>query len=170
MKLPVLLLLAITPSQVVLVDEEVVVQAGQVKSVNVDLEQKPAVVETAFEVIQGGPVAVSFIGGEGRARRYVRRVVDRRSGSIRYAARRLGSYQVVLDNRQAGQGWVRVKLRVALTFDSEGLARPGTVPPRRRWAVLALSLLFLFVVGTYSGRKLRAAIEKRRRDGQLPLF
>ena len=164
------LLLLAASNQVVLVDEEVVVEAGKVKAVHVDLRQRPAVVETTFEVLRGEPVEVSLIGGEGRGRRYLRRVSDRSSGTIRYAARKLGPYQLVLDARGVDQGRTTIRLRIALAFDSAGLLQPGSLSPQRRSAVVALSVLFFLLVVAYTGRRLKAAIAKRRNDEQPPLF
>ena len=172
------LLVVAAASQVTVVDEVLRLPPGGVKLVNLSLRQRPAVVEVSFEVMEGpSGVTVALMGrGDGeRSRRgqphqYLRLLPDVKSGAFRYPARTPGEYQVLIDNRGNERSAAAVKLRVTLAFAEAGTAQPATLPPKHRAAVIVLSLLWFAAVVLWSGKKLLAATEKRKRDEQLPLF
>ena len=103
-------------------------------------------------------------------RQFLRVVYDRHDGAFRFPARRLGNYEILLDNRSNKDKEAVVSLKVMLGFNEPGTLRPETLSPERQLAIISLSLLFFAAVVLWSGRKLLAATVARKRDEQLPLF
>jgi len=166
----VILLLAAAGSQVLVVDEVIHVPASRMRLVHLSLQQRPAVVECAFEVEgEKRDVRVALMGREdgeafrrGRAHKVLRATPYQESGRFRHPVDTPGEYFVAVDNRLEGRGEARVRLRVSLLFH-EGLAGlPETLPARRKAAVIIVSLVLFFAVALWSGRKLLAANERRR--------
>ncbi|MCW5983223.1 MAG: hypothetical protein KIT09_34350 [Bryobacteraceae bacterium] len=171
------LVLATASGRLLIVDETVRVAPGEYVTVSLGLQQRAAVVDLSFRTETPSPgISVALLGPtESRARDGVRReflrvVYDQRDGAFRFPARRLGDYEILVDNRGNKEKEAVVALRVALGFNDAGIMRPETLSPERRVAVVALSLLFLTVVALWSGRKLLDAIARRKLDEQLPLF
>lgn len=173
----ILLLLALTASggRLTVVEETLRLAPGEARGVNLVLRQRPAVIDIRFRTTESdAAVSVGLRAPEGAEaaspRNFVRVVREQASGSIRYPARLLGDYQVVVENPQRRPRMATVELRVELGFEEAGTLRPETLPPERRRLVVALSLLFLLVVALWTGRRLLEAIERRKRDEQFPRF
>jgi hypothetical protein len=169
------LLLVASASRITVVDEVFSLAPGEVKTVNLSLHQHPAVVDAAFKVTSGDSVVSLGLrgpdGSDGAAsRRFLRVMHEQSAGALRYPARTLGDYQVLVENPRNHKRPATVALQVSLAFGEAGTLRPEMLSPQRRRAVVGLSLLFFAVVAWWSGRRLLAAIEKRKRDAQFPLF
>lgn len=156
---------AAASGNLVLLDELVSLAPGEVKAVNLGLNQKPAVVDASFEVIRGEDLTI-WLRPE-RSPRILRALSERRSGNLRHAVREPGEYQLVLDNRGEHRGNVRVRLRVELAFDVAGVEEPIALTAQKRALVVGASLLFLGLLSVWFGSRLRPAIERRRR-GEPP--
>src|SRR5438309_1626282 len=74
------------------------------------------------------------------------------SGSLRFTVLHPDDYDVVVDNRE-GRRDVKVRVRVALEFGTQG-PQITTASPARQLTVVALSFLFFFGVVTYSARRI----------------
>lgn len=156
-------------TEVVAIDEAVTLGPGEVRAFPIGLRRNQAVVDASFEVIRGGELTMMLLprGGD----RSVARVVSQRlHGEIRQGFSELGDYQVVLDNRRSRDRRVTAQLRVTLDFDESGLEEPMTVGPVKRTVIVGSSLLFLGLMAFWTGRRLWPAIERRRRERQLPLY
>lgn len=172
--LPLALLLAISTGRLTIFDEIVTLGPGETKTVNVGLNQRPAVIEASFKVLEGETVSLGLRGpdetGTSAEPRFLRIMREQSSGSIRIPARVPGDYQVLLENPRRHRRPVSAAFRVTVAFDEPGTIRPETLSPARRRAVVTLSLLFFVVVVWWSARRLREAIVKRRLDEQFPPF
>ncbi len=173
----ILLLLALAASggRLTVVEETLRLAPGEARGVNLVLRQRPAVVDIRFRTTDGDAVVSVGLrapeGAEGASPgNFVRVVREQASASIRYPARLLGDYQVVVENPHRSRRTATVELRVELGFEEAGTLRPETLPPERRRLVVALSLLFVLVVVLWTGRRLLEAIARRRRDEQFPRF
>jgi hypothetical protein len=171
------LLLAISSDRLLMVDETLRVRPGAYTTLGLSLQQRPAVVDLSFRTETASPgLSVALLGpaesrvANGPRRQFLRAVYDQRDGAFRFPARRLGDYEILLDNRANKEQEAVVILKVTLGFNEPGTLRPEMLSPERRLAVVSLSLLFFATVVLWSGRKLLAAMEKRRRDEQLSLF
>jgi hypothetical protein len=171
------LILAASSNRLLMVDDTVRVPPGEYTTLGVSLKQKPAVVEVSFATDTGSPgVSVALLGPNealvrnGPRRQFLRVVYDQRDAAFRFPARRLGDYEILLDNRSNKEKEAVVSLKVTLGFDEPGTLRPETVSSERRMVVVSLSLLFFAAVTLWSGRKVLEAMARRRRDEQLPLF
>jgi hypothetical protein len=173
----ILLLAALAASggRLTLIEETFRLAPGELRTVDLSLRQRAAVVEIDFRTAESdAAVSVGLRGpegAEGASRRSLVRVMrEQTSGSIRYPARLPGDYQVVVENPRHRGRAVSVVLRVALGFEEPGTLRPATLPPERRRLVVTLSLLFFLLVVFWSGRRLLEAIGRRRRDERFPPF
>jgi hypothetical protein len=172
--LPLALLLAVSTGRLTIFDEIVSLGPGETRTVNLGLNQRPAVIEAAFKVLNGDAVSVGLRGpaetGSPAEPRFLRVMREQSSGALRFPARVPGDYQLVLENPRRQRHPVSVSFRVTVAFDEPGTLRPETLSPARRRTVVALSLLFFLIVVLWSGRRLLEAIAKRRRDEQSPPF
>ena len=172
------LLLALSASQLALIDETVSLAAGEVRGLNVVLNQRRAVLDVSYETLgSDSAIGVGLIGpadGVGAPRgvphQYLRMIAPDTTGGFRFPAAELGEYQLILDNRGEESVAVEVRLRVTLAFGETGTLRPGIVPLRRRTAVVALSTLFFLTVVLFSGRRLMQAFRRRTPSAPPPLF
>ena len=171
------LLLGTLSNRLLMVDETVRIRPGEFTTFNLSLQQRPAVVDLAFKTQTPSPtVSVALLGPPDglvntRERRQFLRAVSKESyGAFRFPARRLGDYEILVDNRENKDKEAVVALKVTLGFNEPGTLRPETVSPERRLSIVAVSLAFFGAVVAWSGRKLLAAIESRKRDEQLRLF
>jgi hypothetical protein len=172
--LPLALLLAVSAGRLTIFDELVSLGPGEIKTVNLSLNQRPAVIEAAFKVLGGQVVSVGLRGPAGAGPpgepRFLRIMREQSSGALRFPARVPGDYQLLLENpRRRGQP-VSVAFRVTVAFDEPGTLRPETLSPARRRTVVALSLLFFLFIVWWSGRRLLEAIARRKHDEQFPPF
>lgn len=170
-------ILALFSDRLVMVEETVRLRAGEYTIFKVGLQQRPAVVELSYTTKAASPpVSVALLGppdgrvSTGERRQFLRVVRDEPEGDFRFPARRLGNYEILLDNRGNKDKEAVVFLKVTLGFDEPGTLRPEGLSPEKRLLVVSLSLLFLAVVVLWSGRRILAAIASRKRDEQLPLF
>ena len=158
MRLAPLFLLFASQSPVLL-DEVFEIPASQWRFVPVTPRQTPARIECDFRVVSGNaPVRIVLMDEEefrqlksgdrqllGSAEPAARGMVDRTVSVAREVA-------VVLENHEA-RGPIRVALRV-----TERHLMASQLSPRRRSAVIVISVAAFLAIVIYSGRKLRAAI------------
>jgi hypothetical protein len=175
----VLLVVAALPAaaaqeRVSLIEETIRVPASDWRPVYLPLRQRPATVLGSFVVSPPGSVRVVLM-----TTRDLRRLEDglshqpllstgyEQSGGFRYSFRQPGEYVLVIDNRLDARGPADVRLRVSLEFSP---ARPAarTLSPRRRLAVVALSLAMFAAIVLWSGRRLLRAMSEQRTPGQPP--
>jgi hypothetical protein len=143
------------------------VPARDWKYFEIDLRQRPALVEAAFAVESGsrnvrmallrrdelqrlreedsaGVLAISEAG---------------RSGSLRYRVLDPGDYAMVLDNRSESRP-TTVRVNVWLDFAEPSGPAVGQLSSGRRLAVVAISCAAFFGVVIFSARRLRRAIKR----------
>ena len=147
-------------------DETVEVPAAQWRAFDLELRQKPAMVTSNFAVVHGGSgVRMALLRRDdldrlraGERHRELAATEYERAASLRYPARE-GAYSLVIDNRLEGREPASVHLRVALVF-TDGMPAAIELPPGRKAAVIALSILFFALVVYFAGRKLGPALSK----------
>lgn len=162
MTVPILLMAALA-ARVTLVDEIVEVPAGRLHQTTLNLQQRAAILECAFETLSGGPgVGVAVVTAD---RRPMISLPARARGRFRLPASAPAAYVLVIDNRINGRHAARVRLNVDLDFEDPENAMIRTVPPARRAAVVAASLLFLAAVAVFAGRPLLRAALRRQDPG-----
>ncbi len=167
--LVLVLLLAAGPTRLILFEENVTMSPGEVRGINILLEQTHAVIEAEYEVTStDGEMTVALVGpsDDRKASRgdqqYLRRARQVRQGVIRFPASRLGRYQVILDSRANQSEAVDVRLSVAVIFDQPGTLRPAYVSPARQSLVIGSSLVVFLAICVLSGRLVLRSFRDRR--------
>lgn len=170
----VLLALAAAPDRFVLMDETVEVPPAAWRAFDLELRQRPAMVDCSF--------SVSSVGSGVRVALMRREEVDRlRAGKGHHVliatgyerAQRFrfpvpaGDYSIVVDNRLEGRGPAEVRLRVALVF-AGSQPEPRVLSPARKAVVVAASILFFLSIAFFAGRKLRRAVTECRGGSSPP--
>lgn len=167
MILGLLLLLAASPERLILLDETVQVPARQWRAFDIELRQRPAIIECRYAVEDGAAgvrVALMHHADLDRFRDGVRHRVlaateFQRAGTFRYGPGPAGDYSLVVDNRIDGRGPTRVRLVVSLTF-------LGPYPHalelswQRRLVVILLTAAFMTAVVLFAARRLKTALRK----------
>jgi hypothetical protein len=156
-----LLALLLAVSRVLLVNEPVVVPAGEWRALELKLQQRAGRVECAFKVLsRGSGVRVMLT-----TLRDLQRLRDKapysvldgtpylRDGSFSYTVSRPGDYVIVIDNRFEGRGPATVHLNVAIDYRDEPVVTPRYAPPRTRAIVIALSTTFFLAVAAYFAKR-----------------
>lgn len=165
--LPILVAAAVS-APLELVNELVRIPAGESRSVQVILKQRPAMVSVEYEVAGGGPevrLALLRRGDLARPRnglpeRVLAATAPATSGRLAYAAPLRGVFAVVLDNPTSSRA-AAVRLHVFLNF---ARANPGPqitrLSPERQFTVIALSFIVFVAIVTYSARRLLRGIRR----------
>jgi len=133
----------------------------------IDLMQRPALVEATFDVESGSNrlrMALLRRDGLDRLRNEEPAGVlawtePARSGSLRYQVREPGSYAMVLDNRAESRP-ATVRLNVWLDFAEPTTPGVTQLSTGRRAAVVSISCVVFLGVVTFSTRRLWSAIRR----------
>ncbi len=147
-----------------LLDETVQVPAAQWRAFDIELRQRPAIVECRYWVQSAGArvrVALMHPADLERMRTGVRHGElassdYQTSGGLRYGPGPLGDYYLVVDNRQAGRDSAQVRLAVWLEFAGPYTEARELSPPRRLVVVL-LALAYLAGMAVWAARRIQAA-------------
>ncbi|MGO9130361.1 MAG: hypothetical protein ACLQIS_11575 [Bryobacteraceae bacterium] len=147
-----------------LLDETMQVPAAQWRAFDIELRQRPAIVECRYWVESGGGrvrVALMHPADLERLRAGVRHselasTDYQTSGGLRYGPGPLGDYCLVVDNRQAGRDSAQVRLAVWLEFAGP-YPEARELSPRRRLVVVLLALAYLAGVAVWAARRIQAA-------------
>jgi hypothetical protein len=139
------------------------VPASQWKAVDLVVLNHGSVLDCEFEVIKGSRVQV-MVTDLREAQRFHRGRSVRplfasgfdNDAHFRYRFREAGRYVLIVDNRIEGRGPTLVNLRLELTNPRSMEARE--LPPERRRAVVALSLLVFGLIVVVSARQFLRAI------------
>jgi hypothetical protein len=168
MNLPALFLLTLAPGGLVLQDETIHLSAQEARVEDISLSQRPALLDCSFSVLGGGSgIRVALLTRaqlvrfrSGLEHEVLGSTAPLRSGHFQYEVLEPGEYALLLDNRREGRRPVDVELKVSLSFrpHDQAAIEPGFASPKRRLAVVALSLAFFFAVVAYAGRIIRKAL------------
>jgi hypothetical protein len=169
MILALLLLLAAVPDRVPVVEETIVVPAGDWRAIDLTLQQRPAIVECAFRVVRGkSGVRLALIPRDdlehlqgGESHHVIAATAFERSGALRVRPPALGEYALVVDNRMEGRTPAQVKLDVWLDFGALSEMPVRTLSTQRRIAVIAVTLVLFGAVAVFAGRRLQRAVRLR---------
>ncbi len=173
MILELALLLAATPQRVVALDETVQAPAKGWRAFDISLQQRPAVIECRFAVVEGSAGVRLAVMPRDDVERFCAGLSHRvlfatgyeRSGAFRTGWLGTGDYSVVVDNRLEGRRPAGVRVAITLLFPGT-TAEPRLLSPGRRAAVIATSLLCFCAIALYAGWRLRGALFGR--SGQPP--
>ena len=143
---------------VVLTSGLVSVPASQWETVDLRIPEPGTTVDISFHVRHGSRVQVLLLEREEADRFHRGRSFDpllttgfQSSGRVRYRVAERGEYVLLIDNRIEGRGPTLVDLRVEATPHHVNVRE---LPPERRRAVVALSLLFFGATVFFSARQL----------------
>ena len=174
-----LLLLAAAPSEkVTLFDDVIKVPRSQWRAIRLDLQQRPATIEVAHEVLRGrSAVRVVLMTsedvnrfGRGESHRVLAASPFTEKGNFRYSVTLPGNYQVLLDNRLEGRGASEVKVKVDVAFDDRLSFAPRELPAETRRRVVIWSLSAFAAICTVCGWVLLSAVRSRRTLPQDPPY
>jgi hypothetical protein len=167
MILGLLLLLVAGPERLILLDESVEVPARQWRAFDIELHQRPAIIDCKYRVESGGSgvrVALMRHADLDRFRDGARHSVlaateFQRAGALHYGPGPAGDYSLVVDNRLEGRGSAHVHLVVSLTFVG---AYPHALELswQRRLVIILLTAAFMTAVVLFAVRRLRTALRK----------
>lgn len=168
MTLPFLLLLAVAPVRVTLMDEAVGVPHSEWRTLPIGLQQQPGTLECAYRVIHGKPdVRLALLPKEdadalrtGLPHAELAATPSGPRGELKVPIRTLGEYELVVDNRE-GETDVELHLKVSLVFGDSSSLDVRYASPQRRAVVAVASLSFFAAVAAYAGVKLRKALDTR---------
>jgi hypothetical protein len=160
-----LVLLTATTRLEVIPSQTIEVPARDWGQFEIDVRQRPALVEAAFAVESGSQRVRMALLRRGELQRL--RKEDSagvlamsepgRSGSLRYQVREPGDYVMVLDNRSESHP-ATVRVNVWLDFAEPAGPAVGQLSSGRRLAVVLISCAAFFGVAIFSARRLRRAI------------
>ena len=150
------------PQRAALLDETVTVPRAQFRAIRIPVQQRPAIIECGFEVLNGPPVRLLVLTAAdvdrmraGRSYRTLAASASSRRGGLNYRVIRPGDYVVLIDNDGEPASNSRVHVSAGLQYRDDFSFTPVTLAPARRRAVVAASLaLFAFVAGL-AGWRLR---------------
>jgi hypothetical protein len=170
-----LLAAAAPPERLLLMDDTFEVPAADWRSLDLELRQRPAVIDCRFAVRHGGSgVRVALLRLEdldrlraGKSHRVLASSSFEQGGKLHVAVPP-GRYSLLLDNRLEGRGPAQVWVQASLVF-ATGPPIAAVLSPQRRAVVVALSLIFFIAVALFAGRKLKQAL-KQRREAQPPFW
>jgi hypothetical protein len=133
----------------------------------IDLQQRPALVEAAFAVESGSQrIRMALLRRDELQRLreespagVLELTEPAHGGSLRHQVREPGEYVIVLDNRSESRP---ATVRFNVWLDFAGPAEPGVaqLSSGRRLVVVLLSCTLFFGVVTFSARRLRRAITR----------
>lgn len=173
-----LLLLLAAAESVTLFDDVIRVPRSQWRAIRLDLQQRPATIEVAHEVLRGrSAVRVVLMTSEdverfsrGQSHRVLAASPFAEKGTFRYAVSTPGNYQVLLDNRLEGRGASDVKVKVAVVFNDRLSFAPRELPAETRRKVVAWSLGGFAAICILSGWGLINAARSRRTPPRDPPY
>ena len=163
-----LLALLAASTSVDLVDENYKIAPSKWNYVEVNLRQRPALVNASFQV-ESGPRNVRLalmtrVNLENLREDLPHGVLALTEpgpkGEFSFRVREPGDYAVVIDNRNSKQLAADVHLRVSLDFSEKPISVTTGISRGRQLAVIFASFLFFFGVVTFAGRKIMAAIHR----------
>jgi hypothetical protein len=170
--IPLFLILLAAVTRVDLVNEVVLVPAGDWRYVEVGLKQRPAFVSADYKVEPGsGEVRLALMErdqlerlrgkpGHGALPDGVLAITaPGRSGRLRYRAPVRGEYAVVIDNRRASRA-AAAHLRVSLDFGGRPGPEVTRLSPARQLTVIAVTFAVFFAIVGYSARRLLQGIRR----------
>lgn len=154
-----LLLLLLSSSQVLLVDEVFTIPAADWRFIELMLQQRRSKLRCDFRVISSGAaVRVALIGLEDLQRMRMGRppgVLEARpfqsGGRFEQPIEVPGHYALIIESQRAP---ARVQVRVNVDFSPE----VGYLSRQRQLAVIVISFAVFFAIVTYSARRLLKAI------------
>jgi len=151
--------------RVTLVDDTIRVPPGGARAIDVLLKQQPGTVVCTYSVLSGGSgVRVALLN---KRNQVLAGTSFDRNGGFRHRVRDRGEYEIVVDNGMEGRGVAEVRLMVSLVF-GETAPEARELPPRKRYAIVALSLIGFAAMAMWSGRRLLRAIREQKSPGQPP--
>ncbi len=132
--------------------------------------ETPARVECSFMVVAGAPTVRAFLAPRTEAERFRDGAAFRATAATPYLAEgvlqhritRPGDYLVIVENRGPEPAPATVRLRVELFHPDATGVEARELPPARRRAVIALSVLFFVVAAGWSGIRLWSATRPPR--------
>ncbi|MGB7762177.1 MAG: hypothetical protein WBL61_20255 [Bryobacteraceae bacterium] len=151
-----------------LVNQVFTIPADDWRYVDLDIGQRPALVEAEYEVRSGSDqVRLAVMRREDLehlredlAHGVVEATEPGRSGKLACEVRPPGEYVVVVDNRRGDGRSAVVRLRIRLDPSPFAGAIPARISPRRRLTVILVSFAAFFAIVTWSGRKLLPAVRR----------
>ncbi len=153
-----LLILALAPGRLALIDETFEVPAGESLNVGLALRQRAAVIDCRFEVVSGRS-GVRVALREQKTSRLLVSTAFEREGAFRVQVP-AGDYTLLLDNRLDLRQPAEVRVGVTVVPPVPP-ARPRELSSRRRLVIVAASLLFFCGVTAYSLVRIRRALARR---------
>jgi hypothetical protein len=162
------------PAPIVLLEDTLAVPPAAWRSFDLELKQRPAIVDCRFAVRGGGSgVRVALMRREdlerlraGQGHHVLASTNFEQGGTLRVAVPP-GEYSLVLDNRLEGRGPAQVWVQASLVF-APGPPEARVLSPQRRAVIVAASVLFFLTVVLIAGRRLRRALAHR--PGPPPFF
>ena len=158
-----LLLLLFASGPQTLLDEVFQVPAKEWRYVQVALKQPPVTVECEFHVISGNSaVRVALVNRDGldELRQGNREALGSGGFQQQGLYHRMvivpDEYEVVIEN--GGHSPAAVKVRVSLDFSTRGFPQARYLSPKRRFAVIAISVTVFLAIVIYSARKLLGSV------------
>jgi hypothetical protein len=144
---------------VVLTESVVTVPASHWIAIELKTPLNSTTVHVSFDVVSGGSNIQAIVLSREEAERFnvgksIRPLFQsgfEKSDQFRVFIPDAGDYVLLLDNRLEGRFPTQVSLRLEMTHPND--VRVGTVPPDRRRATVALSLLFFGAVVVFSAVK-----------------
>jgi len=163
-------------SQLTLFDEVVRLPRSQWRAINVTLKQRPARVESRFQVVRGNAALRAVLMSRDDVERFRRGEEFRilaatdagREGKLSYIVSRPDDYMVLLENTSPRSAMAQ--FHVGVEFNEYTSFEPRTVPPERRAAIIGVSLLVFAVIGGWSGALLLRASRRQRTQPLPPPF
>ncbi len=146
----------------VLLDHTLDVPAGRWKAIDVKVAHRGTTIDCSVEAQPDSARVDALLLTRSDALRFeqgrsVRPLVQtgfQNASRIRHAIAEPGDYILMIDNRLEGRGSTKVAVKIDL-WSMNGV-EPITLPPRRRYLVVASSVLFFLGVVMYSAKKLMA--------------
>ena len=156
--LPVALLLAAATSRLML-DDMIEVPPAEWRYVDIEAKEPMAVVNCEYQVVsENSPVRAVWIPRAnlesfraGRRGAILAATPYGMEGKLRHVAPNPGDYAMVLENQPGSRGRAKVKVRVWI----ESAVSPTELTPRRRLAVILISVVVFFAMVSFSAFKLR---------------
>jgi hypothetical protein len=162
-------------SAVTLVNEVVTVPAGGSHSYELMLHQHVARLSGTFSVRSGpDPVRVSIARKVqpspeiAPSYQWIYATRARMAGEFQYTFHDPGDYVLLVDAEPGARAPAEVVIEAELDFDAEERPRVVGVPPRRRAAIIAISLSVFFVLAAFCYARLRPVFKSLARRNSGP--
>jgi hypothetical protein len=150
------------PKRVMLIDDEIHVDAARTYSQVVRLEQQQAVLECEFTAKDApSGVRVALVDRSNGDTVYATEYMTQ--GAFRIGLKRAGEFRIDIENRKQRLGSATVAMRAALVFgEAQKQDTVRTLPEETRRRVVAWSILALVAMVGFASWKLMPAILARR--------